>query len=40
MCAAMFESQGSLLGRIHYFMEEQGIPPERIHMVFDTQELG
>ena len=40
MCVAMFESRGLLLGRIHYYHRKQCIPPDRIHRVFDAQELG
>ena len=29
-----------LLAESTIVMEEQGIPPERIHRVFDAQELG
>ena len=37
---AMFESRRSLLGRIHYYHRKQCISLDRIHMVFDTRELG
>ena len=37
---AMFESQRSLLGRIHYYHRKQCIPLDRIHRVFDARELG
>ena len=40
MCVSMFESRGSLLGRIHYCHGKQCIPLERIHRVFKARELG
>ena len=41
MCAAMFESRGSLLDESTIIMKKKNsISPERIRRMFDARELG